>query len=289
MGDIPQVDVNHFNSCGYVIVRGVFSKAEIANLRQRVQDVKARAVTRNGYLTDPKHKELVLILGDLLSNRELADLDYVIFDQRVVSCVKQILGPDLVYFGDSSVQTGEGERGFHKDNVDRYDVNGADWQSDYTLVRVGLYLQDHSRLSGGLKLRVRSHCYPSYHQGKAIDVKSDAGDVVLWSLRTTHSGNNVRLKGLTSLCLHPRLEAMVPDYLKASGSDERIAMFGTFGAPSAHLDRYIENMVRRGDYDAYLKRAGLNKEILALADKRGIQIRKPIKEYGQLYPFREEC
>lgn len=288
MNTLPNVDVEHFKRNGYVIVKSVFSKDEVSSLRQKIEAVKARALASNNYIPDPCHSQLVLILGDLPSNKELKEMDYVLFDERIISCVKQILGEKLVYFGDSSVQTGEGERGFHKDNVDRYDIKGADWQSDYTLIRVGIYLQDHTKLSGGLKLRVRSHCYPSYHKGKAIDVKNELGDVVIWSLRTTHSGNNVRLRGLPGLCLHPRLELKVPDYLKAAGTEERIAMFATFGAPSSHLDRYIENMVRRGDYHDYLKRAGINREILELARRRGVEIHKPILEYGSLYPYADE-
>ena len=288
MNKAPNVDVDHFKKNGYVIVKGVFSKAEASTMRQSIEARKEKALTTNNYSPDPAHPKLLLILGDLLSARELKDLDYVVFDDRIIACARQILGEKLVYFGDSSVQTGEGERGFHKDNVTRYDINGADWQSDYTLIRVGVYLQDHTKISGGLKLRVRSHCYPSHHRGKAIDVKNELGDVVIWSLRTTHSGNNVRLKGLTGLCLHPRIEAKVPDFLKAVGADERIAMFATFGAPSGHLDRYIENMVRRGDYHDYLKRAGMSREILELARRRGVELRKPIPEYGSLYPHADE-
>jgi len=288
MNSVPHVNLHHFKEKGYVLAKGVFSETEISDLRQRIQAVKAKALASNDYLKDSCHPELVLILGDLLSNKELEDLDYVIFDSRIIACVKQILGENIVYFGDSSVQTGEGVRGFHKDNVTRYDINGADWQSDYTLVRIGLYLQEHSKSSGGLKLRVRSHCYPSHHRGKAIDVKTELGDIVLWNLRTTHSGNNVRLKGLSNLCLHPRLEELIPEFLKIAGQGERIAMFGTFGAASGHLDRYIENMVRRGDYHDYLKRAGFNKKILELARGKGIEIRKPISEYGSLYPHYEE-
>jgi hypothetical protein len=258
------------------------------SIRQRIEAVRAEDMASKNYLLDEKHPKMVLILGDLPGKKALQDLDYVIFDERIVACANQILGPQLVYWGDSSFQTGEGVRGFHKDNVTRYDPNGADWQSDYTLVRIALYLQDHSKYSGGIKLRVKSHLYPSHHEGKAINVGSEVGDIVMWNLRTTHSGNNVRLRWMKNLCLHPRLEDKIPNYLRVPEEHERVAIFCTFGKPSDHLDRYMENMVQRGDYDPYLKRAGFDREIVALAKKRGIEIRRPMPEYGSLYPHYEE-
>ena len=42
------------------------------------------------------------------------------------------------------------QRGFHKDNADRVDPNAPDWNGRYTVLRFGIYLQDHYRHTGGL-------------------------------------------------------------------------------------------------------------------------------------------
>lgn len=283
MNIISHEDVKTFKRDGFLLVKAVFPNEEIANLRARIQMLRQRALASKEYVADSAYPKATFIIGDLLGKRELKDLDYVILDERIIACAKQILGKQIVYFGDSSVQTGEGTRGFHKDNVDRSDPNGPDWQGEYNVIRFGIYLQDHARHSGGLKVRLRSHQYVSRHRGKAVNIPSEGGDVVIWNLRTSHSGNNVRFKGLPNLCLHPRLERFVPWFLRVPEEGERIALFCSFGAPGGHLDRYIQFQVTRGDYHEHWKRSGFDQDILDLAAARGVQIRKPIREYGSLY------
>lgn len=68
---------------------------------------------------------------------------------------------------------------------------------------------------------------------------------------------------------------------------ERFATFCTFGRPDHHLERYISNMVARGDYHDYFLHAGMSPKILELARRRGITLRHPIPEYGSKYAFGE--
>jgi hypothetical protein len=287
MGKLPIVDVQHFQQCGYCLLKGVFSPEEIGAIRARLEMVKTRALRTGAHLPDPQWPKATFVLGDVLAHKELEEFDYVVFDERIVACVRQLIGEDLVYFGDSSMQTGEGARGFHKDNVDRNDGTKPDWQGEYTLVRIGLYYQDHSLHSGGLKVRLKSNLYPNHLQGKAYNIPTQVGDVVMWSLRTTHSGNNVRCRLAPNVCLHPRLEAKLPPWLRVPEQQERFATFCTFGRPDHHLERYLNNLVARGDQQDYLVHAGLSPKILELARRRGITMRPPVPEYGSKYAFRE--
>ena len=92
--------------------------------------------------------------GDLLSNPLLRD---VLLDGRLVGIASQLLGSDqIVYAGDSSFTINSGQHGYHKDNADRTDKNAPDWQGRYTILRFGIYLQDHTEHTSGLNLRVRS-------------------------------------------------------------------------------------------------------------------------------------
>jgi hypothetical protein len=282
MPPLPTVDVAAFRENGYVLVKGVFEEKEIQELRDRVRSARELDLSASNAIRNPVYPNCVDLLGDLLSKTALRSTDYVIFDERVVRCAKECLGPRLVYFGDSSIQTGEGARGFHKDNVDRSDGTGPDWQGDYTVLRIGIYLQDHARHSGGLKVRRRSHRYVSRHRGGSLNVDSERGDLVLWNLRTSHSGNAVRLKGWPGLSLPPRVETRIPSFLRVPPQDERMAIFCTFGAPGAFVDRYIEDQVKREDSREHWRRSRVDESLRELATRRGIEIRTPIAEYGSL-------
>jgi hypothetical protein len=288
MQTIPKVDTEHFKKNGYVLVKKVFSPDEMRGMRVALEKAKQRIISAGQFRTDPATPNARFLIADPLSMPELSGYDYILLDRRLVESVKQLLGPKLVYFGDSSVQAGEGARGFHKDNVDRKDPTAPDWQSDYTLVRFGVYFQDHSRFSGGLKVRQKSHNYATHLKGRMVDIDTEVGDLLIWSLRTTHSGNNVRIRGLRHVCLHPRIEQKVPHFLRVPEQQERIAMFGTFGTPSPHLERFIGRMKERGDYDAYWKHAGYNQNLLALAQSRGVELRRPVDFYASEYALADE-
>jgi hypothetical protein len=272
-----RVPVEDFRRDGFVIVRNVFSTEEISRLRSVVGGLRDKAVAGEDFDRSNIASRLVLLRGDLLSMDDLKTMDYVAFDERVVNTARQLLGrPEVVvYHGDSSAQTGEGERGFHKDNCDRTNPTGPDWSGEYGVIRMALYLQDHTVSSGGLKTRRRSHRYFSRHRGRAVNLGTSAGDLVFWYLTTSHSGNFVRIRGVPNVVLHPRLERIVPRWLRVPEHAERMSIFCSFGAPSPHLDRYIEYQSKRPDMQKHWTRAGMGPHLDRLAAQRGIELRRP--------------
>lgn len=83
MAAIAGVNVNEFWEKGYTIVRGVYSKEEIAQFR------------RGALAYQGKHG------GDLLSHPALRG---VVTDGRMLDVARQILDrEDIVYYGDSTV------------------------------------------------------------------------------------------------------------------------------------------------------------------------------------------
>src|ERR1043165_3900363 len=183
-----KIDKKKFEEDGYLLVQNVFTPSEIEQFRKlayeqfEIDKKKKLDVYHPG--SKAKYNK-----GDLLSKEKLHQ---VLLDDRILEIARTILGTsDILYFGDSSYQIGTGMRGFHRDNIDRTDLNGPDWKGEYTLIRLGIYLQDHKNYSGGLKIKVGSHKNPD---GKAIFVGNEVGDVAVWSLKTLHSGNAVRLK-----------------------------------------------------------------------------------------------
>ena len=215
--------------------------------------------------------------GDLLS-KDL--LRHVLLDDRILKIARTILGNDhLIYFGDSSYQIGTGMRGFHRDNIDRTDLNGPDWKGKYTLIRLAIYLQDHKIHSGGLKIKVGSH---KNSDGPVVFVDSEVGDVVIWSLKSLHSGNAVRLKWFPAYSINTSgKERLVPSFLKNEQQLERISLFMTFALKSSHLDRYLnENILKRTDTLEHTKASKFDIGVMELAKQKNIEVLKPIPEYG---------
>jgi len=264
---------------GFTIVRNVFTRSEVTDLRAAVAKGVARSDIlhpANVTLTPTQH----IAIGDLIAYPELKAFAYVVLNHRVLEIIRSVIGNRIVYFGDSSMQMGEGTRGFHKDNVHRNDSTGSDWASNYNLVRFGLYLQDHAEYSGGLKVRVGSHQVASDKVGTARNLSTNAGDLVIWKLTTSHSGNVVRPRLFRGLTLHPGIENRLPTFLRIPGSDVRMSIFGTFGAPGKHLDTYLDYIAARKDFENHYAHSTFTDEARELAVSRGVELRIPMPAFG---------
>jgi hypothetical protein len=292
----PQIDVKRFWRQGYTIVRGLFSPGEIERLRARSADAMADR-ERVGHVTREVGGEGTTRYGggDLLSMAQVRD---VLLDRRVLGTVKQLLGCEPVYWGDSTLRIGmDGHRMWHRDNPDRWDLNLPDWTDPYPLVRCGLYLQDHSRHSGGVQVRPRSNrstlrekgltrAWPSFG-GRRISallpgrfVASEPGDMVVWELRTMHSGEVARLRPLPPLPMSPALQGALPSWLRVPESAERMVMFMTFGCPGPQLDRYIDWARDKDWMLASWAGSRFGPEVWDAARDAGLEILAVTPEYG---------
>jgi len=250
---------------------------------------------KGGVLKLSEYPKADFLLGDILAVRELSKYDYVFFKPELVSLAKHLLNTEeLVYYGDSSTQFDAAARGFHKDHVERTNANTDDWVGDYGLIRCAFYCEDHSRHSGGLKVRISSQNVEScrdprdpskisHHAGKAVDVKSEYGDLIIWSMRLTHSGNYRKLKFLSRLCLHPRIESKLPNFLVVPEQMRRYFMSCAFARPGNHLQHYIKNMLRRDqDYRQYLERARNADAASQFLSTRKVTFLQPCDYYASL-------
>jgi hypothetical protein len=228
----------YYEEHGWAIVRGVFSAEEVAAMREDAMRAHAQG--------EP---------GDLLADPFLGGERYVLHP-RLLRIVRAMLPGKPVHFGDASVSVGfNSSPAFHKDNPDRLDGGSPDWASPYTVLRFGTYLQDHRTHSGALALRDRSHNTVDLTKGRPFAAPTEPGDVVLWSLRTTHSGFATRLRGLVNAFLPLTVMAVLlgkqyrpsPLLFRPLAADPRIALFATYGVRDSHLDRLLEYMCTR-DY-----------------------------------------
>lgn len=284
-GSYPSQDiVERFRTHGIVILKEYLPAGTRDSLRSALERKLEDARGRDSVARLPAYPRADFLLGDILAIRQLEDVDYIFCRTELLDAARAILGSqELLYWGDSSVQFGEGGRGFHKDNVERHDASHDDWLGDYGLIRCAFYFQDHVGHSGGLKVRLASHNIANHRDGRICDISSSYGDLVVWSMRLTHSGNNRKLRGLPRIALHPRIEAVAPSWLTLPEELRRISAFCAFGRPGSQTERYIEKMnAREADYGPYFRRARRPDETLELLQCRGVSFAKPNDYYGEL-------
>jgi hypothetical protein len=251
MGNYCTVDTSGFWKNGYLLIRDVFDPSEIGNLREAALQSRA-------------HR------GDLLSNELLR---HVLLDPRVLSVAHLILGGTPVYFGDSSLSVGDHSHGYHKDNPDRNAPDGPDWRGQYTIVRFGLYLQNHARHSGGLNVRARSHNARSVEEGRNVYLRTRPGDLVVWNLRTSHSGNGRLLRFPRGLYPEPRVADALPRFLFAPTAGERLALFFTLGLDNHHLRRYIAYLATRAYMVQIWQNSHYDDEVWAALEGKGLVLK----------------
>jgi hypothetical protein len=276
--------VERFQKHGLVVLKQFLPADSRAALRTLLEQRLERARRTSAVSTLAEYPNADFLLGDILAIRELEPFDYIFLRTELLEAARAILNTtELLYWGDSSVQFGEGGRGFHKDNVERHDASHDDWKGDYALIRCGFYCQDHAHHSGGLKVRLGSHNIANHLDGKMLDVPSSYGDLVVWNMRLTHSGNNRKLRGAPSITLHPRLEAIAPPWLTIPEEMRRISAFCSRARPGLQTERYVEKMNRReSDYGPYFRRARRPRESTEILQRRGVTFLKPNSYYGEL-------
>src|SRR3989344_2186988 len=273
---------------GFTLIKNVFTPEEIKNFRAAAYEAKTRE-TQMGLLTGAG--KLSVLTTDLLSN---PGLNHLPFDPRILSIVRDIVGREqLVYFGESGLIIGTGSRGFHRDNADRINPTAPDWSDpNYSVVKVGIYCQDNAKHSGGLKIRRGSHLVSDFIPGKNTDVvgKGSAynipnapGDVAIWSLKTAHSANFLRLKLLPNIALTPWLEWQLlkfPSFRRQPENGERIFLYSTYAAPDTSAQRYISYYLDRGDYHEHWRRSKYSQDLAQKAQQANVEFRRPIADYG---------
>jgi len=266
---------------GFLIVKNVFSVKEVENAKF----IATKFCSLNNYAGAPT--------GDAMSLDGMADF---VLDQRFVDLAKDVLGDEIIYFGDSALHCKPNRRIFHKDA--RSDVADPS-RSDYPIYRMGIFFQDHKDHSGGIKFRTGSHkriilnprfvrnlakaiigiltgkigLKALFNFGKTVNARSEIGDVVIWNLRTDHSGGAVLLKDDPDRAFSPSKDERIPPEKKLPEHDIRMAIFCAFAAPSDATEAYILNKVNNPAYEGHWKAARFDDpHIKKLAEERGVKL-----------------
>jgi len=250
---MPQQDLRkHFEEHGWVLIKGLFSKEEVAQWRKDLR----KSIDEG-------------IKGDILSNPYLHQL---VYDDRIIKALKEVIDGTPVYSGDGNYLWNNKQWGYHKDVPDREDQKAPDWLGPYTVVRSGIYLQDTTHSSGGLLLRDKSHNTISINEGKPFNVPLEIGDFVIWNLRTTHSGHTKLFKVFSKYMVNPKYYRLFPQFFFVPDKTERAAIFLTYAREDKHLNRYLKYLLSRVSSVKYIQNSIYNPEVLKEAEKHGLKV-----------------
>lgn len=249
---LAHLDVEEFWREGFALLPDVYTADEVETMR-----AEAREHVRTG--------------GELATS----PMAHVLTDGRMVRVARKLLGTDkILYGGDSSATINGVTRAWHKDNTDREDPDAPDWDDRYTQLRFGVYLQDHTEHTGGLNLKVGSHEACDLSTGETLYVRNRPGDLLVWSMRMTHSGAATLLKDPNApRDPEPDEWDKIPPEEIAPAHDERIAVFVHLGADDKHGKRYLDYLkTRKYIVDGWRQRP-FTEEVLRDLTAAGLTVR----------------
>lgn len=276
----PGVDRELFWARGYAVIKRLFDPAEIEKLREDAARAMI-AAERNGLATHDRGPEGIVRYArcDVLS---LPEVRHVILDRRLLAVIGELLDGTPTYFGESVLRIGtHGGRAWHRDNADRVKrLGGLDWHDPYRVLRCGVYMQDQAHFSGGLAVRPRSNRPGPQVRALPLLVEAEPGDLVVWDLRTVHSGEVIRLRLAPKFPLHPLLQTRLPQSLRLNDERERMVIFMSFGRRGPHLDHYIEYLRTREQNREIWGTSRFGPEVWEQAAEAGLDVLQVAPAYG---------
>jgi hypothetical protein len=289
---LNEKQVKKLKNDGFLIIENIFTEKEVNDLKKLANNF----CQITNYTGSP--------IGDAMS---LGGFSEFLLDDRFVNIAKDILGDEIIYFGDSALHCKPNNRVFHKDSrSDIWDPSST----EYPIYRMGIFFQDHSVHSGGIKFRQGSHKRLNFGSnfyknlfksliklfigkirlksllnfGKIINAKSKIGDVVIWNLRTDHSGGAVILKKNPDNAMLPSEDDKIKPEDKFPEHNTRLAIFCAYAAPHKATEAYILNKANNPLYENHWKAVKYdNKNIREMANKKGVKLDfRGIKKYRSL-------
>ncbi|WP_374157615.1 phytanoyl-CoA dioxygenase family protein [Mycobacterium sp. G7A2] len=263
---------------GIFIVRDALSQDEIEELRDILVHYLPRRGRRFG-------------LGKTQPNaaQQAPELAFVFAHPRILAVVKQVLGEtDVVFTGHCDIHMNM-LSGWHKDSGETvpggYFTGPYMSSEDCRVYKVAIYLQDTGKRDG-FTARLGSHREVDLSVGEAVSVQSRRGDIVVFDVRITHTGQlpdpvEKGLKGLNLALNHGHrdredrqwVSRIKSSYWKLIGRRDRLSVFFTYGAPNSFTDDFARaNMSRQARQGSVGPSAGLPPELGAALERGGVKL-----------------
>lgn len=231
---------------GYAIIQDFYSSYETEQIRKPC-------------ISNQFEKTDSVILGDIITHDPFRK---IIFKKELLDVLRELELSNYVCDGsargDDNIIT-RNTRKLHTDSR----ADDFDFTKHYGIYRFGIYLQSSSQEGGGLKLRPKSHKYLCIDHGNfyeglyrlykyimkykkipqitfsgGINVKTEPSDLLIWNMRTHHSGHAIRLKFFKNLSLHPLIENIVPKKWIIKSNEKRCVVFFAFSDNSNYAIEY---------------------------------------------------
>lgn len=284
---LTQAQIDQYHRDGYLLVRDVFTPAEMDGFR------RAAAAYRPGVATYGR------IFG-------IPGLDGLWRDERIVTVAAQLLGEDPAFFCQGDFvrfifTEGEPIKGRHA----HHDAKGtpghlfnrlhAPQSATYPLVRFGIYFQSFADTSGGLKVSPGSHRMDSatFDESRLpyVNVPSRSGDLVCFCFRTIHSPYALRLKNQPDAVMSPWTEDRA--FRRDPGAFRpapllRETVFIDYAAPSQDADLLIKGRaLHNPDPARILARQVQEQRLVPLAEELGLHVRLDVALMETVYAIRD--
>ena len=236
---------------GYVIKRNYLSTQDINDLRN--------------FCINKKFEDKEIFEYELIKK--------YFFNPNFFKIFKEILNcENLIYFSDSSINVHKTiekvPSGFHVDSRNE----NYNFDEEYPIVRIGVYLENIKDFSGGIKVKPGSHQYycitkitqaiKTIYQEKILkknrnfkmklfdkNIQPDLnlGDLIIWNMRLHHSGASWRYKFNKLISLHPIIDKLMPKFLKIPPQfkNNRTAIFFAFANGDLKNNQNIDNYIAR--------------------------------------------
>ena len=245
---------------GFIVVNDVFSKKEVIKIRSIIKTkLEEKGVKRSKYQ-----------LGFDLFNAavEIPELNWVFSHEGILNILKRIISEEIIFTCHCDAFMGIMSP-WHKD--DGTGLKGenkgyfGEWtydNEDVKVYKIVLYLQDHVKNSAGLSVIKGSHKRdPHSREGENLTLKTKAGDIIIFDVRLTHSGQkeiipliwtsrNQWIKKILKLISRiPKINTLfylIIGYLQQKLFGKKVALLWTYGAKNEWTTKFSKaNMERQ--------------------------------------------
>lgn len=178
---------------GYAILNDVFTKEELASCENEINDY-----VKNNFLFKSSGG---ISIPDFIKKKELYKTSLLKDNKKIQAALLDIFGNDNYRFCSHNDIGINRVVGWHKDKLNReyakYQSHNI-WKShqgqSHEIVKVLIYLQDHSNNKDGLQVVPKSHLTPKIEPKKAVILQPKLGDVIVFDQRISHRGMKKQVK-----------------------------------------------------------------------------------------------